>query len=634
MDAPRAAYQGAKQVAGAIISSTLTTICVFLPMIFTTGFVRQLMLPMALTITFSLVASLLVALTLVPTLGAVTLKKMKPKSYPVFDKLRDGYAVVLAFFLKVKIIPIAIAIGLMIFSGLKVVSMGVSLFPEMYADVLQGKAEMPEDITDEEAFELAGKVSEIMLANEGVETVGVMDSASESSIIANTNQQSDFSEFTYQIIPKEDVNTVGEVKQLIKELEEATADLECEVTLESSAMGEITQMMGNGLSVEVAGDDYEKLIALSEDVIEQTKDVEGVVSADNGQEDADAGLHLKIDRNKAMKKGITVAQIYQEISKKLTTSADATTVTLDNENMTVEVINETDKLLKDDLLDMTLEVEKQKENGETVTKEYKLSQFAELEDAISVSSMLRKNSERYVAVNYELEDGYNTTLVSREVQKIIDTMDVEKGYEITVGGEAETNADMVRQLVKLMILGGILIYLIMVAQFQSLLSPFIVIFTVPLAFTGGFIGLIIAHEQITLVALVGFLVLMGTVVNNGIVFVDYANQLRLGGVPKREALIATGKTRMRPILMTALTTVLAMVPLVVIQDVGNSMSKGMAIVIIGGMLYATLMTLFIIPVMYDILFRREPKIIDVGDESMDDVPDDAGEFLEEMKHIK
>ena len=134
-----------------------------------------------------------------------------------------------------------------------------------------------------------------------------------------------------------------------------------------------------------------------------------------------------------------------------------------------------------------------------------------------------------------------------------------------------------------------------------------------------------------MISLLGFLVLMGTVVNNGIVFVDYANQLRIGGMKKREALIMTGRTRMRPILMTALTTILAMVPMAISQSAGDSMGKGMAIVIIGGMAYATLMTLFIVPVMYDILYRRQPKVVDVGDDTIDDVPDDAAEFLAQLE---
>ena len=167
----------------------------------------------------------------------------------------------------------------------------------------------------------------------------------------------------------------------------------------------------------------------------------------------------------------------------------------------------------------------------------------------------------------------------------------------------------------------------MVAQFQSLLSPFIVLFTVPLAFTGGLIGLLVMQEPLSVMGMMGFIVLLGTVVNNGIVFVDYANQLRMGGLERRDALIATGKTRMRPILMTALTTILAMASLLFGDDLASQMSRGMAIVVAGGLAYATLMTLFIIPVMYDILFKRKPLQVDIGSENLDDVPDDAADYL-------
>ena len=138
-------------------------------------------------------------------------------------------------------------------------------------------------------------------------------------------------------------------------------------------------------------------------------------------------------------------------------------------------------------------------------------------------------------------------------------------------------------------------------------------------------------QQISAMALMGFMILMGTVVNNGIVFVDYVNQLRLQGMDKRRALIATGKTRMRPILMTALTTILSMSVMVFSTDAGNAMQKGMAIVVSAGLIYATLMTLFIVPVMYDILYRKQPKNIDVGEDDLDQVPDEAQEFLEEMR---
>ena len=200
------------------------------------------------------------------------------------------------------------------------------------------------------------------------------------------------------------------------------------------------------------------------------------------------------------------------------------------------------------------------------------------------------------------------------------------GYSIEVGGESSQVMEMVIQMVEMAALALLFIYLVMVAQFQSLLSPFIILFTIPLAFTGGMLGLVIAGEPLSMLSMLGFVILMGTVVNNGIVFVDYTNQLRIGGLERREALVATGKTRMRPILMTALTTILAMSMMIFGKGMAPQLGKGMALAIAGGLIYATFMTLYIVPIMYDILFKKKPLNVDVGSD-LDEAIDDAAEYL-------
>ena len=166
----------------------------------------------------------------------------------------------------------------------------------------------------------------------------------------------------------------------------------------------------------------------------------------------------------------------------------------------------------------------------------------------------------------------------------------------------------------MILLAIVFIYLIMVAQFQSLLSPFIVMFTIPLAFTGGLLGLLVTRQILSVTSMLGFLILAGIVVNNGIVFVDYVKQLRLDGVDKRTALLETGRARIRPILMTAMTTILAMSTMALGVGMGSELSQGLSIVTIGGLLYATLLTLFIVPILYDIFHRREMKKIIIDDE--------------------
>ena len=230
-----------------------------------------------------------------------------------------------------------------------------------------------------------------------------------------------------------------------------------------------------------------------------------------------------------------------------------------------------------------------------------------------------------------MADGYNATLVSRSLEPRIEEFSrtLPDGYTVELSGESEQVNDLVKQMLEMAALALLFIYLVMVAQFQSLLSPFIILFTIPLAFTGGMIGLLVTGEPLSMLSMLGFVILMGTVVNNGIVFVDYTNQLRIGGLERREALVATGQTRMRPILMTALTTILAMSMMIIGTGMASQLGKGMSIVIAGGLLYATLMTLYIVPIMYDILFKRPPVNVDVGSDT-DEAIDDAAEYLEKM----
>lgn len=627
--APRAAVQGAKQVAGPIISSTLTTVCVFLPMIFTTGLVAELMVPFAMTISYALAASLIVALTVVPTAGSILLKKTKEKRYPLFEKVQNAYGKVLSFCLKLKIIPLALAIVLLVICIREVMRMGITMLPEMTGEQISISVTVPEDTEKEDAFAMADQVMEAALAVDGVATVGAMDGSSTSSMLGAGAGGENYLNYAFSILVDEDIKDIRKIRAITKELEDATADLGCEVSVSSSAMGDMTAMMGSGLSMNIYGDSMEKLLKISEDVQELVAQVEGFENISNGQEDGAQEIHLIINKDRAMKRGLTVAQIYSTLASRLTTEKDSVTMSVGDTDMTVQIVDETELLNRDNLLEMELEATVTKDDGTTETKSYELGDFAQLEYGQGLSSISRENQAHYITVTADTMEGYNTTLLTRELNKKLRDYEIEDGYSIEIGGESDQVNDMVTQMVQLMALGFLLIYLVMVAQFQSLLSPFIVLFTIPLAFTGGLLGLLAFGEQLSLMSLLGFTILMGTVVNNGIVFVDYVNQLRIGGMGRREALIATGKTRMRPILMTALTTILSMSMMIFSNQAGNSMGRGMAIVVVGGLLYATLMTLFIIPVMYDIFYRKQPHQVDIGEDDLDEILDEAQEYMQE-----
>ncbi len=632
LNAPRAAVQGAKQVYGAIIASTLTTICVFFPMVFTTGMVRDLMLPFALTITFALTASLIVALTVVPTMGSAMLQKAAPKQHRIFDKIQEFYERILRFCLRFKVVPLGVSIALFAFCVLTVVKMGVVLIPDMGSEQISVTLTIPEEDDKDAAYQKADDVMEQILSTEGVEYVGAMDASSSAGLIGGMggNSEDNYKSFSFFVLPKEDYNSKNQVEEICKKIEENAKEMEYELAVSNSMMGEMDQMLGSGLQLDIFGSDLEQLKTVSEEVMELLEGVEGFDQISNGQEEADEEIHLNIDKDESMRLGLTGAQIYSEISERLTTDKTAVTMTVDDADMDVKIVNETNLLTKENLMDMEFETKKQGEDGKTVTETYKLSEFATLDYGSSVADIDRSNGERQISVTAGTKEGYNTTLLSREVEDLLKDYETPEGYRIEFGGETSNITDMLEQMGKLLLLGFLLIYLVMVAQFQSLLSPFIVIFTVPLAFTGGLLAMLATGEQMSLITLMGFLVLMGTVVNNGIVFVDYTNQLRIGGMTRGDALVATGKTRMRPILMTAFTTILAMLAMIFSKNTASELGRGMAIVVAGGLFYATFMTMFIVPVMYDILYRKEVNVVDVGDDSMDDAPDDAAEFMEQL----
>lgn len=629
--AARAAVQGTKQVAGAIIASTLTTVCVFLPMVFTAGTVRELMMPISLTIIFTLAASLLIAMTVVPAAGSTLLRNTKEKKHPFFDKVQDIYGKMLAFCLKVKVVPLAIAIGLLVYSIWAVMRMGIVMIPDMTSNQIEISVQMPEDTDKEECYKRADQVLDAMTTIDGIGDVGAM-AGGDTTLVASSSGMSDstYDQFTFLVLTENENAGKEEVNRICREIEERTADIDCELTI-STGMSEMSTMMGTGLSVKVYGDDLDTLTKITQDICDLAATIPGYENISNGQEEPDQVIRLVLDKDAAMRKGLTVAQIFSELNGKLTESTDAATVTIDGEDMKIVVKDGREPLTRENLLDYNFEIQTTDDNGNTVTEDHPLSEFATLVLEDGVQSINRENQSRYMTVTATVAEGSNATLLSRELQPLIDAYELPDGYTIDTAGESDTVNQMVIQMSKVLLLGLALIYLVMVAQFQSLLSPFIVLFTVPLAFTGGLIGLLLMNEPLSVMGMMGFVVLLGTVVNNGIVFVDYANQLRVGGLERREALIATGKTRMRPILMTALTTILAMASLLFGDDLSSQMSRGMAIVVAGGLAYATLMTLFIIPVMYDILFKRKPLQVDIGSENLDDVPDDAADYLKQKE---
>ena len=507
----QAAVSGAAQVVGAITASTLTTVCVFLPIVFVEGITKQLFTDLALTMTYSLLASLIVALTLVPAMA----------------------------------------------SGAK-----------------------------------AGKA-----------------------------------------------------------IEELCADLPCQVTASGSMDSMSTYLAGSGVSLKVYGDDMEDLQTSAKALAATLKTVEGTGEVSDGLEEATTALHISVDRNAAMEKGVTVAQVYMAVASALTNTSTASDLTLDGLEMEVSVQSpEESRMTREKLMDLEITPSSgtnldsmsnisgmsgstssmggmsalaggsTSSGGSALTdaagqevSSFRLGDVAAIEETVSLGSIQREQQRRCVTVTAEVAEGYNVTKVTAAAQTAVAGVDLPQGITARFSGENEAIMDAMGQLLLMLGLGVLLVYLVMVAQFQSLRSPLIVMFTIPLAFTGGFLALLISGIELSVVSLIGFVMLVGVIVNNGIVLVDYINQLRLSGMERREAIVEAGVTRLRPILMTSLTTILGLVVMAFGGDAGTALMQPVALVCIGGLLYATLMTLLVVPCMYDILSRRELRKVEETD---------------------
>ena len=622
----QAAVSGAQQVLGAVTASTLTTVCVFAPIIFVEGLTRQMFTDLALTITYSLMASLLVSLTLVPAMASGMLRRDFTPKPGLLDKLYPAYRRAIVFALDHKAGVLLLSLVLLVTTGWGAVSRGFTFMPEIDMNNLSLSVAMPEGTTREEAVALADEVMERVMTVENVSDVGfMMGSGTMGGLSLTSTSNSDYDVTGYITMPE---GTFG--SDAGREIEALCADLPCTVTASGVMSGMMSYMTGSGVSLSVYGNDMEELQSAARALGQRMSQAEGVVSVSDGLEDAAPALQVLVDRNKAMTKGITVAQIYMQVAAAMSDSTTVSTVTLDGESMEMIVdAAEDGRLTREKLLELTIDPgsgmtsamggstsvssasassglsQLTDEDGGDEDKTFKLGDVAEIRETVSMNTISRDQQRRCITVTASIADGYNVTKVTSEVQRLVNSLTLPDTVTVEFNGENEQIMDAMEQLMLMLLLGVVLVYLIMVAQFQSLKSPFIVMFTIPLAFTGGFMALLLAGIEVSVVSLIGFVMLVGIIVNNGIVLVDYINQQRLAGMERREAVIDACVTRLRPILMTSLTTILGLIVTAVAKNAGTALIQPIALVCIGGLLYATLMTLFVVPCMYEIMNKKE-----------------------------
>lgn len=605
--AKKAAIEGARQVSGAIMASTLTTVCVFLPIVFTQGITRQLFVDMGLTIAYSLLASLVVALTVVPMMSAGVLRKTEQKESKTFVHIQEVYGRFLEKALKKKVLVLLAAFVLFIGSIALAVSRGTEFMPEMESTQIAMRLETEKGTSLEDTAKEADKVMDIVGKIDDIEDVGALVSSTD---MLGTGIESN--KVSFYAITKEKPSMSN--KELKKEIEKKTKKIHGELTVQTSNM-DMSALGSSGVNIEIKGKELDKLQDIAKDVKKIVEKTKGTQNVTDGTEENKEELQVLVDKGKATKHGLTVAQVYQELYGRLSAPRSAMTLGTESRDYDVYLVDGANEdLTRDDICNMTITAKKQ----DGTTEEVKLADIAAFEEGSALPSIRRDAQMRCMSVTAEIKEGDNIGLVGNKIKKAIKSYDVPEGYEIEMKGEDETIMEAMVELFKMLALALAFMYLIMVAQFQSLRSPFIIMFTVPLAFTGGLLALWMSGMSVSVIAMIGFVMLSGIIVNNGIVFIDYTNQLIAEGMEKEEALVAAGKTRLRPIVMTALTTILGLFTMAVGVGMGSDMVQPMAVVTIGGLIYGTLLTLVVVPCIFDLFHKREKARLREGIEDGED----------------
>lgn len=627
----QAAVSGAQQVLGAVTASTLTTVCVFAPIVFVEGLTRQLFTDLALTITYSLLASLLVALTLVPAMAGGMLRREMVQKPGLLDKIYPAYRKAITFALDHKAGVLLLSLVLLVTSAGASIMRGFTFMPEMDMNNLSLTVTMPEGTTRRQAVELADTVLERVMTVDNVQDVGFMMGGGTMGGLNMGAAMGGSSGGSYDVegyitMPE---GTFG--SDAAKEITALCADLPCEVTASGVMSSMMSMMTGSGVSLQVFGDNMEDLQSAAQALAKRLEQVDGVAEVDDGLDESAPALQIVVDRVAAAKKGMTVAQIYMKVAAALQSSTSVSTVTLGGESMALSVdAVEGSTVTREKLLELEItpdaalssamggsagssalsQLSGSSDDTEKDDGTFKLGDVAKVQETVSMNTISRDQQRRCVTVTATVADGYNVTHVTSAARQALGSAALPDGVTVEFNGENEQIMDAMGQLLLMLLLGVVLVYFIMVAQFQSLKSPFIVMFTIPLAFTGGFLALLVTGIEVSVISLIGFVMLVGIIVNNGIVLVDYINQQRLAGMERREAIIDAGVTRLRPILMTSLTTILGLIVTAAAKNAGTALMQPVAVVCIGGLLYATLMTLFVVPCMYEIMNRRDLRKVD------------------------
>ena len=582
-----ASIQGTGEVASAITSSTLTTVSVFLPILFVEGIAATIFKEMALTVTFALICSLIVSFTLVPLLASRLISDSSySKENKLVNKVKDIYSNVLHWALDNKKYVTLLLVLSLVFGGLSLTKTGFEFFPASDQGIVYIDVILPDGSNLEAVQTLGEEVLDKVDGIKEIETssISVSDSSSTASISLVLKPKSGRK--------RSDVEVAKELRNKTKDIAGAKINVK-------SASSMMSMSTGSPVSITISGHEFETLDKISKDLVNIISKVDGAIDVKSNNERSASEIRVNINKEKAAKYGINTQMIAQLVSQNL----KGTTIS----NFTVEGKTFDITVYNDQSINSTLSSLKNISVFSPTGQKIPISELVEFTRGEGYSSIERKNQSRTMTVGASVNDRSLGDVVS-DIEKELKNYKLPDGYTITFGGEVEQMQESFATLGLALVLAIALVYMVMAAQFESLLNPFIIMFTVPLAFVGGILALFIFNISISMPAMIGFVILTGIIVNNGIVLVDLINTLKLNGKSTKDAILIAGPTRLQPILMTTLTTVLGLLPMALGIGEGAEMQLPLAVSVTGGLIFSTLLTLIVVPVVYLKLDEIKSKI--------------------------
>lgn len=590
-----AAIKGTSEVAGAVIASTLTTVVVFLPIVYLHGASGELFKDQAWTVTFSLVSSLFVAIFVIPMLYDRLMKRPSASSAFGNTFLTDRYSRLLRRLIGHRWIVISAAVLLMVATALLIPFIGTEFMPRMESRAFTVVVKMPEGTRLERTSSAVGNLEEMLYTISGDSLLTVYSHIGEGSGSENAIFEGENTAMMKVLLsPECPVSPEAVIEQFVRTAENPDG-LELTIRQEENSLSSLLGSEGAPIVVEVKGEELDEIADITEEVKTRMQGVGGLYNIVSSIEDGAPEITISINRTMAGINNLSVATVIEQLKQQLG-GKDAGKMEYRGEMR--DIIIKTPDIPLYALGDLVIK------NGE---QEFRLREIATFGESQAPKEIYRRGQNRISRVMANMDAGRSLDKVAEEIRRSVRGIELPANYSITVTGEEEKRQESIDSLLFALALSVILVYMVLASQFESLLHPFTILLTIPLAVVGAILLFFITGTTINMMGVIGIVMLVGIAVNNSIILVDRINQLKADGTPLTDAIVEAGQQRIRPIIMTTLTTILALLPMTFSFGEGASLRSPMAIAVIGGLVTSTLMSLMVIPCVYYVLERMKSR---------------------------